>query len=66
MEIPPKIGTFIPNKVLNTSLVSWSLRNFDFLLLKTAHFNKSIILPFLVLTTFGFLLPVFSLTLFYI
>ena len=35
-----------------------SLINFDFLLLHTAHFDKSIILPFLVHTTLRFLLYV--------
>ena len=55
-------STFTPVKVLENPLISCSLRNFDFLLLHTAHFDKGIILPFLVLTTFGFLLSVFFYT----
>ena len=47
-----KIGTFIPVSLLNNPLVSCSLINFDILQLHTAHFDKSIILPFLVFTTF--------------
>ena len=58
-----KICTFIPVKLLNIPLDCCSLVNFDFLLLHTAHFDKSIILlPFLVFTTFGFLLSVFFYT----
>ena len=53
-----RIGTFIPVNLLNTPLASWSLINSNFLLSHTAHFDKSIILPFLVFTTFGFLLSV--------
>ena len=61
MEMSLKIGTFTPPKLLNISLASCSLRNFDFLLLHTAHFGKRIILPFLVLTTLGSLCSVFVL-----
>ena len=42
-------------------LASCSLRNFEFLLLHTAHFDKSIIVPFLVFATLGFLFPLFFL-----
>ena len=56
-----RIGTFIPVNLFNNTLSSCSLRNFDFLLLHTAHFDKSIILPFLVLKTFEFLHCVFFL-----
>ena len=49
-----RIGTFIPVKLLNNPLASCYLRNFDFLLLHTEHFDRSIILPYLVLNTFGF------------
>ena len=51
---------FIP-KLLNNPLASCSLQNFQFLLLHTEHFVKSILLPFVVLTTFGFLLSIFFL-----
>ena len=55
-------GIFIPVKLLNNLfLASCSLINFSFLLLHTAHFDKSIIHPFLVLATLGFLLSVFFL-----
>ena len=53
-------GIFVP-KLPNNPLAFWSLRNFDFLLLHNEHFDKSIILPLLALTTFGFLLSVFVL-----
>ena len=56
-----RIDTFIPVKLLNNSLASHSLINFKFLLLHTAHFDKSIILPFLVFITVLFLLSVFFL-----
>ena len=39
----PKIGSFVPSKLLNNPLASCSLINFDFLLLHTAYFDKSII-----------------------
>ena len=69
-----RISISIPAKLLNNPLASCSLRNFDFLLLHTENFVKSIILLFSVFTTFGFLLSVFFLhldtnnkiTLFYI
>ena len=51
-------GVFIP-KLLNNLLTSCSLINFNFLLSHTLHFDKSIILPFLVYATFEFLLSVF-------
>ena len=55
-------GIFIPVKLLNNLfLASCSLINFSFLLLHTAHFDKSIIHPFLVLANLGFLLSVFFL-----
>ena len=53
-------GVFIP-KLLNNPLASCSLINFHFLLSHTEHFDKSIILPFFVLATFGFLFSVFFL-----
>ena len=56
MGISLKIGTFTAKKLLSTPLASYCLRNFDSFLLYTAHFDKSILLPFLVLTTVGFLL----------
>ena len=56
-----RIGIFIPVNLLNNPLASCSLIKFDFLLLHTAHFDTSIILPFLVFKTFGFLLSVFFL-----
>ena len=46
-------------KLLNNPLGSCSLKKIDFLLLHTEHFDKSIILLFLVLTTLGFLPSVF-------
>ena len=48
-------------KLLNNTLALCSLINFDFLLSHIAHFEKSIVLPFFVLTTFRFLLSVFFL-----
>ena len=61
MDKSLKIGTLIPVNLLNNPPAFCSLRNFDFLLSHTAHSDKSIILPFLVFTTFGFLLFVFLL-----
>ena len=49
-----KIGTLIPVNLLNNTLASFSLTNIKFLLSHTAHFYKSISIPFLVFTTFGF------------
>ena len=40
---------------LNSLLASCSLIDLDFLLLHTAHFDRSIILPLFVFETFGFL-----------
>ena len=55
------IGVFIP-KLLNNPLASSSLINFDFLLPHTAHFDKSIIHPFLrFFATIGFFFAVFFL-----
>ena len=54
-----KIGTLIPVNLLNDLSGSSSLINLDFLLLHTAHFDKSIIILFLVFTIFGCLLSVF-------
>ena len=48
-------------KLLNNSLASCSLKKIDFLLWHTAHFDKSIILLFLLFTTFLFLLSLFFL-----
>ena len=49
----------LTTKLLNTLLATYSLRNFDFLLLHTAYFDNSIIFPFLVLTAFEFLRSTF-------
>ena len=54
-------STFVPVNLPNNPLASCSLINFYFLLSHTAYFDQSIILSFLVFTTFGFLLPVFFL-----
>ena len=54
-----RIGTFIPVKLLNNHLAFCPLINFNFLQLHTAHFDKSIIRPFLVYATFGFLLSMY-------
>ena len=54
-----RIGPSIPIKLINNHLACCSLINFDFLLLQTTHFDKNIIFPFLVFTTFGFLLSGF-------
>ena len=66
-----RIGIFTPAKLLNNALASCSLINFNFLLLHDAHFDKRIILPFLVFKNFAFLLYFFytsnnKMTLFYI
>ena len=60
IDIGPSIRILpvvLPNKNFAFSL----LIKLDFLLLQTTHFDKSIILPFFVFTTFGFLLSVFFL-----
>ena len=49
------------DKLPSNPLASCSLISFDFFLLHTVQFDKSIILPFFLLTTFEFLLPVFFL-----
>ena len=54
-------GVFIPN-LPNNQLASCSLI-ISIFYYHTAHFDKSIILLFLVLTAFGFLLSVFFCTL---
>ena len=41
-------------KLFHNPVASCSLRNFDFLLLHTKHFDETIILPFLDLATFDF------------
>ena len=51
------------HQVLNNVLASRSLVNFDFVLVRTADFDKSIILLFLVFTTFSFSIFVFFSTL---
>ena len=53
-----KVGTLISANLLNNPLAYYSLINFNFLLSHTAHFDKRTIPPFLVFTTFGFLLSV--------
>ena len=61
-----RISTFnhyFPANLFNNSLASCSLINIDFLLSFIAGFDKSIVLPFLVFTTFGFLLSAFFSTL---
>ena len=55
-----RIGTFTPVKLLNNPLTSCSLRNFNFLLADSEHFDKRIIRLFLLLT-FGFLFSLFFL-----
>ena len=57
-----RTGIFHP-KLLNNLLASSSLINIDFLLPQTALFDKSIILPLFVITSFGFSLSVFFYTL---
>ena len=56
-----KIVHLTPVNLLNDPLASCNLINFNLLLSHLAHFNKSIVLPFLVFPTFGFLLSVFVL-----
>ena len=50
-------GVLIRRLLINP-LASCSLINLDLLLPPAAHFDKSIIFPFFVFTTFGFLLSV--------
>ena len=52
-------GTFIPINLLDNPLASCSLINFHILLSHTKHFDKNIIIPCLVFTSFGFSLSVF-------
>ena len=54
-----RIGSLIRVNLLNNPLASCFLINFDFLSSSTTHFDKTTILPFLVLATFGFLFFVF-------
>ena len=54
-------GIYAPVKLRNNFLASCFLRKFDFWLLHTAYFDKSIILPFLIITTLGYLRSVFFL-----
>ena len=58
-----RIGIFISVKLLNHILAAYSSRNFVFLILHTEHFDKTIIFPFLALTTIGVLLSAFFLRL---
>ena len=51
--------TFLIPKLLDNSLASCSLINFNFSLPHTEPFSQSIILSFFVFTTLGFLLSVF-------
>ena len=64
-KISPNTGTLSKGvliyKLFNKHFVSWFLINIDFLLSHNAHFDKSIILPFFVSVTLGFLLFVFLL-----
>ena len=53
-------GVFIP-KLLNNLQAFYFLINFDFFLADTLDFDKSIILPFFLLTDFGFLFSAFFL-----
>ena len=57
-----RIGISIPAKLLNHILAAYSSRNFGFLILHTEYFHKTIIFPFLVLTTFEVLLFAFFLS----
>ena len=52
------ISIFIPLKLLDNHLAYCSLRNTNFLLLHTKHFDKKILAPFLDFTTFRILLSV--------
>ena len=54
-------GVLIP-KLINNPIASCSLRIFEVLLLHSEQLDKNIVLPFLVLTTFGFSLSVFFYT----
>ena len=63
MDKSIRISIFISVKLLNHILTAYSSRNFDFLILHTEHFDKTMIFPFLVLTTFGVLLSAFFLRL---
>ena len=57
IKILPNNGVLIPN-CLNSPLTSCSPVNLEFLLLHTAHFDKSIVLRFLAFMTLCFLLSV--------
>ena len=46
-------------KLLNNPFACCSLINFDFLLPHMTYFDNIIVLPLVVLETFGFMLPVF-------
>ena len=61
MDKSLRTGIFTPVKLLNNLSASCSLRNLYILLFYTEHFDKSYILPFLVLKTSGFLVSVFFL-----
>ena len=48
MDKSLRLGAFIPTKLFHNHLASLSLRNINVLLLHTSHFDKSIILLFLL------------------
>ena len=54
-----RISIFTPVKLLNNPLASYFLRNVDFLLIHTAHFDKRIVFSLDYIT-------LFKITLFYI
>ena len=54
---PIREGVLIPN-LLNNPVAYCSLINLDFLILHTAHFDKTIVFPLLVFKTFRFILSV--------
>ena len=58
MDVLLNSGTFVPFKLLNNPLATYSEISIK-LLLHTEPFDKSNILPFLVLTTFECLFSVF-------
>ena len=51
----------ICNKSVKKPLVFYSLINLDFLIRHTVQFDESIILPFFIFLTFGFILAIFFL-----
>ena len=54
MDKSSKVSNLTPVNLYNNPLVSYSLINFNLLLLHAAHSDKSIILLFLIFANFGF------------